>query len=604
MPLIRSDDPRILHLPFVPKSANNNPSFHFCGLGLQSAEEEEEGLLYAFRSNSNLNMAVDSGSPVQIVMANDDHTFSLDEEALGALLLRPDVVHKKVVIVSVAGAFRKGKSFLLDFMLRYLRASDHLQPAEIHQGAWLGSDSQTLTGFHWRGGSDRDTTGILLWNEPFFRKLPNGDEVVVLVMDTQGAFDSQSTVKDCATVFALSTMISSVQVYNLSANIQEDDLQHLQLFTEYGRMALSSSAGKPFQKLLFLVRDWSFPYEAAYGLKGGESLLARRLEVSDKQHPELQQLRKHIRSCFEAIHCFLLPHPGLKVATNPQFDGRLSDIEPEFKARLVELMPFVLAPSKLVPKEINGRDLTAGELLEYFKAYIKIYQGDTLPEVKTMLEATAEANNLSAVNAAREFYMEQMEEICGGDQPYLNTQKLEHEHTIVQGKAVQKFQEIPKMGGKEFSVSYLQKLEEDIQAAFESFARHNESKNFFSSFRTPATLFLVIVVLYMVSGILDLVGLVRYGNFFALTMGLVIASVLTWGACRLTGTMREVGQFIDEIASFLWDYILGPLTQEAGHRMATAYPQQMATVAGATNAAKAAYAVNGRQHSTSSTKSR
>lgn len=56
-------------------------------------------------------------------------------------------------------------------------------------------------------------------------------------MDTQGAFDSQSTVKDCATVFALSTMTSSVQVYNISQNIQEDDLQHLQviliIYTHY-----------------------------------------------------------------------------------------------------------------------------------------------------------------------------------------------------------------------------------------------------------------------------------------------------------------------------------------------------------------------------------
>lgn len=37
-------------------------------------------------------------------------------------------------------------------------------------------------------------------------------QVAVLLMDTQGAFDSESTVRDCATVFALSTMISSVQV--------------------------------------------------------------------------------------------------------------------------------------------------------------------------------------------------------------------------------------------------------------------------------------------------------------------------------------------------------------------------------------------------------
>ena len=37
-------------------------------------------------------------------------------------------------------------------------------------------------------------------------------QVAVLLVDTQGAFDSQSTIKDCATVFALSTMTSSVQV--------------------------------------------------------------------------------------------------------------------------------------------------------------------------------------------------------------------------------------------------------------------------------------------------------------------------------------------------------------------------------------------------------
>jgi atlastin len=87
-------------------------------------------------------------------------------------------------------------------------------------------------------------------------------------------------VKDCATIFALSTMTSSVQMYNLSQNIQEDDLQHLQLFTEYGRLALEDCSDTPFQKLTFLVRDWSYPYEANYGTEGGHKILERRLEVN------------------------------------------------------------------------------------------------------------------------------------------------------------------------------------------------------------------------------------------------------------------------------------------------------------------------------------
>lgn len=59
---------------------------------------------------------------VQIVVANSDHTFSLDEEALTKVLLRDEIKDRYVVVVSVAGAFRHGKSFLLDFFLRYMNS--------------------------------------------------------------------------------------------------------------------------------------------------------------------------------------------------------------------------------------------------------------------------------------------------------------------------------------------------------------------------------------------------------------------------------------------------------------------------------------------------
>ncbi|KAM9832741.1 atlastin-3-like isoform X2 [Syngnathus typhle] len=415
--------------------------------------------------------------PVQIVtVCKEDHSFTLDEEALERVLLTPTVRDKNVVVLSVAGAFRKGKSFLLDFMLRYMyRKGDE---------NWLGNDDEPLTGFSWRGGSEPETTGIQIWSEVFPIQKSDGSEVAVMLMDTQGAFDNQSTVKDCATIFALSTMTSSIQIYNLSQNIQEDDLQQLQLFTEYGRLALDEIFLKPFQSLMFLIRDWSFPYEYTYGFKGGNEFLEKRLQVKEAQHEELQTVREHIHSCFTNISCFLLPHPGLRVATSPTFEGQLNAVALEFKEQLKILIPDLLHPDNLAEKEINGNKVTCRGLLEYFKAYIKIYQGEDLPQPKSMLMATAEANNLAAVAASK-------------DQYYRNMEK---------------------------------------------------SKNLFSAFRTPAVLFVLVCLLYVLSGVLLFVGLSTFALVCDCVLGLVMMSMLTWAFIRYSGRYRDVGGAIDQAA--------------------------------------------------------
>lgn len=69
--------------------------------------------------------------PVQVLLVKDDHTFELDEAALSRILLAEEVRDREVVAVSVAGAFRKGKSFLMDFMLRYMYKL-------VSAGLWAG----------------------------------------------------------------------------------------------------------------------------------------------------------------------------------------------------------------------------------------------------------------------------------------------------------------------------------------------------------------------------------------------------------------------------------------------------------------------------------
>lgn len=222
--------------------------------------------------------------PLQIITTGDSETdyFVLKNDNLTSIIEKiPD--DAKVAIVSVVGAFRTGKSFLLNFFLRYLRAN--VQPGD-NSLDWMISEGEDLTegnmnegwnlvdkepvsepaaseadggegaahaapaqteeskpakkeaSFAWRGGRERQTTGIWMWSEPFIRE-KGGEKIAILLMDTQGMFDNETTMTLTAQIFGLSTLVSSFQIYNVDKRIQEDNLQHLALFSEYGRLALS-----------------------------------------------------------------------------------------------------------------------------------------------------------------------------------------------------------------------------------------------------------------------------------------------------------------------------------------------------------------------------
>lgn len=171
-----------------------------------------------------------SGRPVQIVQLEGGKRFSLDISGLEKILLADHVKDLPVVVVSVAGKFREGKSFLLNFFLRYFMNGT--------QANWMDDANAKLEGFSWRGGSERETTGIFVWSEVFVVPTTGGKKVAVIFLDTQGIFDGKSTTKYSTKVFALSMMASSLQIYNISKQIGEDHLQHLHLFTQYGKLAL------------------------------------------------------------------------------------------------------------------------------------------------------------------------------------------------------------------------------------------------------------------------------------------------------------------------------------------------------------------------------
>ncbi|KAH8404466.1 hypothetical protein KR222_005719 [Zaprionus bogoriensis] len=369
------------------------------------------------------------GSSLPLVTASEDHLFELQEDVLDKILMQEEVKERFLYVVSIAGAQRTGKSLILNYILRYL----DFKYRQHDVAAWLTDQQRSLSGFPWRGGNDRQTTGILMWSKVYLHEEPNGDKIAIILLDTQGTFDSESRVKDWATIFGLSTLLSSIQLYNVSETIDGRDLRHLQFFADYARLAVSgqnTARGReaPFGRLLFLVRDWYYAEEYAYGADGGQQLLKKLLQQSDERCEELRTLRKSIYEAFASVRCVLLPHPGLLAATAQEFDGSLRELSPQFQQQLHSLMDALFAPGALICKRIEGERIRAKEFGAYVRSYVRCFQGDELPAVGSLLSANVEADHANALAEAEHVYREHM-------QTCRRSSDLQPEHLRAQEKA-------------------------------------------------------------------------------------------------------------------------------------------------------------------------
>ena len=371
----------------------------------------------------------DQPQAVQIVSIgteDDAYAFTFHEDQLNKVISRIPPGWK-VAVVSVVGAFRTGKSFLLSWFLRYLH---HLTKSteEIDETKkWYESiEKLGNEGFDWRGGSERNTTGIWMWSEPHFVKKPTAsggvETIAVLLVDSQGMFDNETTMSLTASIFGLSTLLSSYQVYNVDKRIQEDNLQQLALFSEYARLAVeadqvhkaSEEERKPFQRMEFLVRDWQhFEEEEDYDQMVQEMSVYLDKVIAERDAKDLQETREQILACFESISCYGLCHPGMAVVKK-SFGGDVNRMEPDFLELLDRYCQRVFSIENLEPKSIQGHEVTAAELGSYIKAYAEMFaSGTSFPEASTMLEATASANNTNAVNLAIHHYKDTMDRIAG-----------------------------------------------------------------------------------------------------------------------------------------------------------------------------------------------
>jgi len=425
----------------------------------------------------------------------------------------------KVAVISVVGAFRTGKSFLLSWFLTYLhhvnkKASSSEEGDLVDENRKWFETVETIKndGFHWRGGSERNTTGIWMWSEPHFVKR-GGETLAVLLVDSQGMFDNETTMSLTRSIFGLSTLLSSYQIYNVDKRIQEDNLQQLALFSEFARVAVEADTTrpekaideKPFQTIEFLVRDWQhFEDEENYDQMEQEMNEYLEKVISQREAEEMQDTREQISACFDKVTCFGLTHPGMAVIKK-NFQGEVSKMDETFLNLLDRYCRRVFHEKNLKPKVIHGREVVAAELGSFIKAYAEMFaSGASFPEATTMLEAMSSANNTNAVNLAVTDYKEHMSRISGPKcSNYIRPEALQEDHRQLLAKSLSVFDSIATFGSKRSIEGARKTAIDQINAEFEMFSSINDGRCPWAGIETYAVPASVGLVAYILRSMAD-----------------------------------------------------------------------------------------------------
>jgi len=341
---------------------------------------------------------------------------------------------------------------------------------------WMGNGEEPLKGFTWKSGPKRDTTGIVMWSDVFLHTIDQtGEKIAIFVMDTQGLFDNQSTPTDNSRIFALGTLISSIQVLNLMNRTQEDQLQYLQFATEFAKFASKNKKDlsvKAFQNLTFLIRDWNNEDDFKYGTEGGAKYIKDILTPKSDQNQELQSVRETIFDSFEKIECCLLPYPGKVVACRKSYDGRWSEMDEDFKVQLKGIIEYILLPTNLIPKRINSKDVRVSEMKKFIKNFLNLFKSNEIPMIESIYEYTVENHMVDLIDKCVDDY--KLTVYRNAD--IITEENLQTVHEKCKEKALELYRKDTKLGTTEHEEKYKNMLDNEIEKNFAFFNDRNEQK--------------------------------------------------------------------------------------------------------------------------------
>ncbi|OXA40209.1 atlastin [Folsomia candida] len=421
------------------------------------------------------------GEPISILKIAEDKV-TIDVNAIKSIFEK--IGNCYFAIYSINGPKRTGKSYMLSNFIRYLNQ----QSTSKHHGNDWVLNSGNIHTFPWRGGDDRQTIGIDVWSEPFWTT-QNGRRVAIILMDTQGSFDDKTTLQQNAIIFAISTLLSSVLIFNIMRDVGEDVLQFFQFFSSFATLTIPEVEGATgdrgagaFQKLIFLIRDFQFVQDYEFGYYDdkhvpqgqevrGKNYKKEKLDSKSNQPTEVRFTHDQVVKSYQDVGVYLMPEPdkGLK-----QRD-KVDNLDPEFSQHIGLFVPLMLSPGHLVTKKMGGVEVTGSEMIKYVTSWATLFEGDDLPEIKSVYHSAAESQFIIAKHLALTFYATEMQTFMRKNSDGVGDSLLSMTHANLVTESFAIYKSKSKLGGANSDAKFKEEFTTESVRLFDTFRSINHA---------------------------------------------------------------------------------------------------------------------------------
>nr|XP_060616564.1 guanylate-binding protein 1-like isoform X1 [Anolis sagrei ordinatus] len=299
-------------------------------------------------------------------------------------------IRQPVVVVSIVGLYRTGKSYLMNRL------------AGKRTGFSLGSTVQA------------NTKGIWMWCVPY----PDRKDQTLVLLDTEGLGDAEKgDTQNDTWIFALAVLLSSTLVYNSLGTIDQNAMDQLHYVTELterikakaspgggagGSLEDSSEYLRFFPSFAWALRDFTLQLELNGKPITEDEYLENALKLKKGDTPDVRLFnlpRKCIRFFFPTRKCFIFDRPTSRKNLHRLEQMEESELEPDFVEQANQFCNYIYGTSK--EKTLPGGHVVTGHLLaKLVETYVETISSGKVPCMESAVLALAEMENAAAVEEA------------------------------------------------------------------------------------------------------------------------------------------------------------------------------------------------------------